>query len=282
MSSSSSIGAAASNHVSRWGILLARLGLVARGVVYLTIGALAFLAAFTTRGQTTDREGAVQQIGRQPFGDFLLWALAVGILGYILWRWAQAFFDFEREGSHGKALLKRLGYFASGAAYGGLLVATIKTATGLATKGGDRTTQDWTATLLQQPFGRWIVGLVAAIIVGIAVFQFIEAIRCLFARHIRGGELTAEQERWAIRAGRAGHAARGIAFLLIGWFMAQAALEERAAEAGGMAQALETLARQSHGTLLLGAVGAGLALFGIYSFVEARYRQIRTGKTGSR
>ncbi len=273
--SSLSKAAAASPQVSRWAILLARLGLVARGVVYLTIGGLAFLAAFSTGGQTTDREGAVQKIGEQPFGDLLLWVLALGILGYILWRWAQAAFDLEREGDDGKGLFKRAGYFASGAAYAGLLVVTIKTATGTATPGGDQSTEDWTATLLEQPFGRWLVAGVALIILGVAVMQFMQAAKCGFAQHLRGGNLTAEQERWAVQAGRFGHAARGVAFLLIAWFMAQAALQSQAEEAGGMAQALATLARQPYGMWLLGAVGAGLALFGIYSFIEAKYRQIR-------
>ena len=255
---------------------MARIGLIARGVVYLTIGGLAFLAAFGTGGQTTDREGAVQKIGQQPFGTTLLWLLAAGVLGYILWRWAQAIFDLEREGDDGKGLLKRTGYFASGVVYAGLLVVTVKTAMGAATKSGDQSTEDWTAKLLEQPFGRWLVGAVALIILGVAIYQFIQAGRCGFARHLRGGELTPEQERWAVRAGRFGHAARGVAFLLIGWFMSQAALESQASEAGGMAQALSTLAQQPYGMWLLGAVGAGLALFGVYSFIEAKYRQIRS------
>jgi hypothetical protein len=270
-----STAAASSPQISYWAIILARLGLVARGIIYITIGGLAFLAAFTTGGQTTDKEGAMQKIGEQPFGHQLLWLLALGILGYILWRWAQAIFDLEREGDEGKGLLTRTGYFASGVAYSGLLVATMKTAMGSATKSGEQSTQDWTATLLEQPFGRWLAGAVALIIFGVAVVQFVQAARCDFARFLRGGELTAEQERWAIQIGRLGHAARGVAFLLIGWFMAQAALQSQASEAGGMAQALATLARQPYGVWLLGAVGAGLAFFGVYSLVEARYRQIR-------
>ena len=124
--------------------------------------------------------------------------------------------------------------------------------------------------------GRWLVGAVALIIFGVAVYQFIEAATCKFARHLRGGELSPEQEQWAIRMGRFGHAARGVAFLLIGWFMMQAAMQAQASEAGGMAKALATLAQQPYGTFLLGTTGAGLAMFGIYSFIEARYRQIRT------
>ena len=95
----SSLSHNASPEFNRWAIRLARLGLVACGTVYLVIGGLAFFAAFGLGrgGQTTDSSGAVQQISRQPFGDSLLWVLALGIIGYILWRWAQAIFDLERE-----------------------------------------------------------------------------------------------------------------------------------------------------------------------------------------
>jgi hypothetical protein len=71
-----------------------------------------------------------------------------------------------------------------------------------------------------------------------------------------------------------GHAARGVAFSLISWFFLQAALQADSSAAGGLGQALNTLSRQPYGPWLLGAVGAGLALFGVYSLVEARYRRI--------
>ena len=48
-------------------------------------------------------------------------------------------------------------------------------------------------------------------------------------------------------------------------------------EAGGTGQALRTLRDQPYGPWLLSLVAAGLILFGIFSFVEARFRRIRVG-----
>jgi hypothetical protein len=162
----------------------------------------------------------------------------------------------------------------SACAYGALAFATGKLAMGEAMRSGESSTQDKTQWLMSQPFGRWLVAAVGVIIAGVALYQFHQALRCGFARRLRGGELTAAQQTWSVRAGRLGHAARGVAFALIAWFFLQAGLHSDASEAGGLAQALNTLSRQPYGPWLLATVGAGLGLFGVYSVVEARYRRI--------
>ena len=74
---------------------------------------------------------------------------------------------------------------------------------------------------------------------------------------------------WVMWLGRAGYAARAIMFAIVGWFVLQAGLSSDAADAGGMEQALGSLSAR-----LLSAVALGLFLFGLFSFVEARYRRI--------
>jgi hypothetical protein len=60
----------------------------------------------------------------------------------------------------------------------------------------------------------------------------------------------------------------------MGLFLILAAFRQEPGEAKGLAGALNTLAEQPYGPFLLGAVAAGLALYGLYMFVEARYRRI--------
>ena len=47
-----------------------------------------------------------------------------------------------------------------------------------------------------------------------------------------------------------------------------------ASRARGLGGALEALARQPNGAWLLGATAVGLAAFGVYSLLLARYRRI--------
>ena len=127
---------------------------------------------------------------------------------------------------------------------------------------------------MAQPLGRWIVAASGLGVIGAAIAQFYRAYTGKFAKHLQVGQMSADQGHWALHAGRAGFAARGVAFGVFGWFFVAAALHDNASEAGGLAQALQALAGQSTGPILLGVVGAGLTLFGIYSLIEARYRRI--------
>ena len=93
---------------------------------------------------------------------------------------------------------------------------------------------------------------------------------------LKPGEMGPGEKRWTRRAGRLGHAARGVVFLVIGVFLAQAALHSDPEEARGLGGALSALAAQPLGPYLLGLVALGLVAFGLFMFVVARYRRIET------
>ncbi|HEX8151415.1 MAG TPA: DUF1206 domain-containing protein, partial [Pyrinomonadaceae bacterium] len=78
----------------------------------------------------------------------------------------------------------------------------------------------------------------------------------------------------ATRAGQVGLTARGVVFGIIGAFLIQAALHARAHEARGLGGALLALEQSPYGPWLLGAVALGLVIYGLYMFVEARYRRM--------
>lgn len=254
---------------------LARLGYTAKGVVYFVIGFLAAQAAFGTGGRTTDSRGALEAIVSQPFGKFLLTILTVGLIGYALWRLTEAILDPEHYGQAMdiKQAVKRLGYAFSAVVYGGLAWTAIKLIIG-SSGGGGNSTQDWTARLLAQPFGQWLVGLAGVIVIGVGFYHFYEAYKCKFRGHFKWQEMSASERTWTIRTGRFGLAARGIVFAVIGIFLIQAARQSDASQAKGFGEALATLAQQSQGPWILGLVALGLIAYGVYSFVEARYRRI--------
>jgi len=85
----------------------------------------------------------------------------------------------------------------------------------------------------------------------------------------------AEPRRWVERLGRMGLAARGVVFALIGVFLIQAALQQDAGAAVGLGGALNRLAEQPFGEILLGVVAAGLCTYGLFSFIEARYGRLK-------
>jgi hypothetical protein len=256
---------------SPWVEPLARFGYAARGTVYALVGLLALETALGARSHATDSRGALRYVAEKSTA--LLWLLAVGFFGYALWRVVQGVLDAENKGSDPKGLAKRAAMVGSGLIYGGLAVAAARLAMGSHDSGGGGA-QAWTAKLMSVPFGRW---LVAAVGIGVIAGGFLQIRRGWTGRFhdtLKVNEMSAEEKRLAFNSGRLGFIARGVVFLLSGWFLIQAARRFDPSEARGLGGALEALAREPYGAWLLGATAVGLIAFGAYSLLLARYRRI--------
>ena len=72
---------------------------------------------------------------------------------------------------------------------------------------------------------------------------------------------------------RFGIAARGVVFVAIAFLLARAAARHDPTGAGGLGDALGTLARL--GRWPSAAIALGLVAYGVYQLVNARYRRIR-------
>ncbi|MEG3910781.1 DUF1206 domain-containing protein [Microcoleus sp. w2-18bC1] len=267
-----SIGQAASHP---WFERLARLGYASKGLVYFIVGFLAAQAAFSMGGRTTDTSGALSEIVNQPFGKFLLFLVTIGIIGYALWRIVQTILDPEHQGQKmdAKRIAQRIGYALSALGYAGLALTAVKLIMG---SGGGKsdTTEDLTAQILAQPFGQWLVGLAGSIVIGVGFSYFYEAYKAKFRRHFKLDEMSQTEQTWATRLGRFGIAARGIVFVIIGFFLIQAARLSDASQTKGLGDVLGILAQQPFSPVILALVPVGLIAYGIYSVIEARYRKI--------
>lgn len=256
---------------SPWVERLARLGYAARGIVYALVGILAVQAAFGGRGQTTDSRGAIQKIAQESTA--LLWLVALGLFGYALWKVIQGVLDPEGKGSDAKGWIQRGAMVVSGLLYGGLAWAAVKMATGNGGSGGGGS-QGFTAEMMAKPFGRWLVALAGLAVIVYAVYEMYKGWTEKFKRKLKMGEMEPEEQKIATWTGKAGLLARGIVFILSGWFLVQAALRFDPSQARGLSGALDTLASQPFGPWLLGLVALGLVAFGAYSILQARYRRI--------
>ena len=240
---------------------LTRLGFAARGVMYVLIGLLALRS-----GRTEDGAGALEYLSSGG-GKLLLGLMALGFVAYGLWRLADAFLDSEGHGSDGKGMAMRVGAAASGLLHLALAYSAARLASGNGGQGSGGGTQEGAATALNLPGGQLVLGIAALALLAVGAYQLVKAAQGSFLKHIDG---RAASEAWVRISGRLGYAARGIIFLIMGYFFGRAALDESAGEAGGMGEALASLPPN-----LQLAVAFGLLLFGLFSFVEARYRRIK-------
>ena len=108
-----------------------------------------------------------------------------------------------------------------------------------------------------------------------ALYQFWRAAKKDLAKRLRLGGTDGDVAAWVIRLARFGIAARGVVFLLIGWFLVDAARQQQAERAGGIDESLDALAGQPYGPAVLGVVAAGLIAYGVWQLANAKYRVMR-------
>ena len=264
----------AARWASPWVRRLARFGYAAKGVVYIVMGFLAVLAAAGLGGNTTDQAGVFRAIAAVPLGRVLLGVVAVGLAGYVLWRFLQAVADPDGEGTDLRAVAKRLGYAGSALLHAGLAFSAARLVLG-ASGGGGSASESWTARVLAQPFGWALVAAIGAGVVLGGLYQIYEAYHAEFRKYLKLGEMGGGMDGWIEHGGRFGVAARGVVFCIVGAFLVLAALRSDAREVRGLGGALAVLLEQPpYGYLALGIVAVGLVAYGLLMIAVARYRRI--------
>ena len=255
---------------SDWLSRFARVGLAARGLIYLLVGVLAIEVA---RGGSarTDQKGALQKIADQPFGRFLLWVVAVGLLAYGLWRLAEGIWGRRDETDEKKRTLRRVESLASGLVNIVLSVTAARIASG---GGGGGSSRGLTARLLDAPSGKTILVLLGIVGVGAGIALAWRGLKTDFERQLKSGEMGKHTYAVVRRLGQAGYLARGLVLGIVGGLAIDAALEQNPKKAPSMDLALKSLADAPFGKVLLMVAAAGLVCFGIYSFAEVRYRRL--------
>jgi hypothetical protein len=246
---------------------LARLGLAARGFVYLVIGWLTLQIALGHHTQQANQSGALAEVARHSFGKLLLWLLAAGFAAYAIWRLSQAAFGTGAEGAKAGPRLKSL---ARGVIYAGFAVSTFAFIVGTG-KGQRQQQQAWTARVMRHTGGRWLVGLAGVVVIVVGVAMVVEGVRRKFEQQLEMGKLHGTTRTVVLRLGMVGTITRGLVFALAGFLVVDAAISFDPKKSTGLDGALRTLAHQPFGPWLLGAAALGLVAFGLYGLASVRY-----------
>jgi hypothetical protein len=254
---------------------LARVGLIAFGIVHLLVAWLAIqLAWFGGGGRSADQSGAMATLADSPVGKPLLWVLAVGLIALAAWqaaeifRWRSGWSASGKERTKalrksGNAVIKALLYVA-------LAVLAIRFAVG-AGQSSSQKQQQTTAGVFGWPGGQWLVGLAGLVLVGVGIWHIRKGLNKHFMKQIDTSKASPQATRLVLRLGQVGFPGKGIALMGVGALLIWAAITYDPQKARGLDGAMHAILELPFGQILLTLVALGIAAFGAFCFVRARY-----------
>lgn len=239
---------------------LARVGFAARGVLYALIGLVALQIAFGDSGEA-DKSGAIHLVAAQPFGNALLWVMAVGLAGLAVWQTGEAIFGRPQVKDRVESAARAVVYVLLVVSMLGLLLQGKKATS------TDSQSRDATKAIFELPAGQFLVGLLALGVIALGVYWIHEGWTAKFMKDMRGGGPAVR------RIGQAGYVARGVVAIAAGVLIGKAAITYDSDKAVGIDGALKSLADTPAGPLLLAVVALGVMMFAVYCFAEARWHR---------
>ena len=268
-----------------WLRAVSRLGLVCRGTVYLLVGYLALRLALGTHGRTgapASGAGAVQAAVAPAWGRLPLVLLVAGLAAYALTQLLEAVF----RPSHATGTIGRWRQRAV-SSWGCLLylafcLSTARLLVGAPSKQTAQSEQrqdtDVTADLLRTGWGRLLLVLVGVIAVAAGAEMGRRSVRLDFRERFTAEHMSAALARLTRALGAFGCIARSVVFVLVGVFILKAAVLSSAKQTKGLDAVFRSVASSAYGSWLLAVLASGLVCYGLYCFLEARYRDLTPGR----
>ena len=252
--------------------LLARAGFVGYGIIHLLFAWVALQLAFGGSRQEGDQSGALQTLAGNGAGKVLLVAIAIGMLALAVWQAFEAIIGESGEQTR-SAIAERVVSGVRAVLYLWLAWYAIRIVRGNKASMAD-SQQSRSSSLMDSTGGRWLVGLVGLVVVGVGVGIFIYGLRKMFLKRLHTEQMTFAVRKAVRRLGMAGYMAKGVAYAISGVLVVSAAVTYDPDKARGLDAALKTLARHDWGDWLLALIALGIAAFGVYCFAQAKYRKV--------
>jgi hypothetical protein len=252
---------------------LARVGLIAYGVVHLLVGWLALQLAWgASASKSADPSGALRTLADQPFGKILLWLVALGLVALALWQASEVIWGY-RHREAAERVRKQVTSGAKAVIYAVLGVSAALVALGSGSS-SSQSQQQATSGVLAWPAGRVIVVVAGLIIIGVGVAGVVKGVTKTFAEEIDTSSMSPVAREGVARLGQVGYIAKGVALGVVGGLLGYAALTFDRQQAQGLDGALQTTLAQPFGRFLLTAVALGFVAFGLFALLQSRYRQM--------
>jgi hypothetical protein len=250
-----------------------RAGLTTRGLLYLTVGLLAVQVAVGDTGEKADRQGALVAVARQSLGRGLIALVTVGMAAYALWQLVLAVADPGDKGDDASGVAKRAGCVGRAAIYLGGVATALPLALGHHSSSGSKE-QDLTARAFELPGGRWLVGAAGVAVIAAGLWNGWKGVSGKWRKRLETSEMSKAEKQWAEPIAVGGLIGRMLVFGLVGGFLVRAAVRYDPTKGVGLDAALKEVRGKAYGPWALLVFALALALFGVFSLLQARWRRV--------
>lgn len=260
-----------------WFEAIGRVGLVAYGLVHLGIAILAvrIAALGPAMGRSEERfadpRGAVALVaaGGGFFGRWLLAAAALALVAFALWQIRAAAVGFLWAPPQ-ERWRKRLG--AGAKALGVLSVAWIAAEFATRLQGRRNAFQETVREVFAFPGGRWAVGVVGLVAIGMFISMTYTGVRATFMSDFVAARLHGIRRPLTLWTGSVGNLTRAVTFGVVGVLTTGAAIDDSPDAIGGVDIALRTIATHTLGTTMFVVAAVGFAAYFVYCCMDAYAR----------
>ena len=251
---------------------LTRIGFIGYGLFHLAVAWLAVQIAAGRPRDEGDQSGAFRTLAAQPFGRFLLVIVIVGLAAMAVWQLLLALVGHQAE--QGKQrVAERVASAGRTVVYAALAWTAVRVFAGNPTSSAAQQEQA-TAGIMAHGSGRFLVGLIGLGVLALGIGMAVYGARHQFERKLTTGRMSRTTRSTARRLGQVGYIAKGVAFGIVGVLLLDAAVTSNPAKSRGLDAALHTLVGRPYGPFLLVLVALGFLAFGVYCFLQARYRKV--------
>lgn len=247
--------------------ILSRIGMTAKGVIYLLIGVLTVLPIFGMGGKTSSSKGALRYLADQSYGQILLVILGSGLLGYLFFRCYQAFANLKNHDDNAKGYLMRASYVVSGLVYGFLGYTALKMVFGSSSGKGSSVSK-----VLNSDYGDIIAIGIGLALLGKAIYEFYMAYSGKFKEQVEHANIGSKERKVLTNAGKVGFTARGIVAGILAYLFFKAGLQNTGGDIN-RADAFNTL-QNEFGPIIMGVVAAGIACYGLFMLIKSKYPDV--------
>lgn len=256
-------------------------GWAAKGVVYLTLAYLVLQMALGSSSGKASTTGALQKIAQAPAGKVALVVLGVGLLAFAVGRVLEVTTLARPEVDvKDKVQAAVLSLIYTALAFTAFSIVGLAGG-GSSGSGGSSSEQQGSNVLFGLPGGRYLVGLLGLIVIGVGVYGAVKGVKQDFLPTLRTGEMSAKVRTATTRLGVAAFVTKGAILALVGYFFVQAAVTYDPQKARGLDAALREVAQQPWGRVVLVIVAIGLLAYAVFAFVETRYRKVGSSASGT-